>query len=174
MGDVYHERTREADFFGDSLSDSGNAYALSGAVLKVPMPPDSAGYDGHFSNGLIQSEVAAGLLGATLDNYAVGGARAVGSRTVAQYLAENDYDTAEIMRPDPDPAALATDTYLGGQVARYLADAAVNPPGAGTVAGLWIGANDYNALPPTPRPRKWRRRSPRLSATPSPRPGRSR
>ena len=49
--------------FGDSLSDSGNAYALSGAVLKVPVPPDSAGYAGHFSNGLIQSEVAAGLLG---------------------------------------------------------------------------------------------------------------
>jgi Ca2+-binding RTX toxin-like protein len=133
--------------FGDSLSDSGNAYALSGAVLKVPVPPDSAGYNGYFSNGLIQSEVAASLLGATLDNYAVGGARAVGSRTVAQYLAENDYDTAEIMRPDPDPAALATDTYLGGQVARYLADAAVNPPEPGTVAGLWIGANDYNALP---------------------------
>lgn len=138
--------------FGDSLSDSGNAYELSGAVLRQAVPPDSAGYAGYFSNGLVQSEVAAGLLGAELDNYAVGGARAVGSRTVAQYLAESGYDTAEIMLPDPDPVALATDTYLGGQVARYLADAASDPPDADTAAALWIGANDYNALPPDATP----------------------
>lgn len=132
--------------FGDSLSDSGNAFALSGAVLKVAIPPDSAGYNGWFSNGLIQSEVTARLLGAELDNYAVGGARAVGSRTVAQYVAENGYDDPDILLPDPDPTALATDTYLGGQVGRYLADAAMNPPDADTAGVIWIGANDYNAL----------------------------
>lgn len=138
--------------FGDSLSDSGNAYALSGAVVKVPIPPASAGYNGWFSNGLIQSEVTAGLLGAALDNFAVGGARALGSRTVAEYLAQNGYDTPEILAPDPDPAALATDTYLGGQLGRYLADAAAEPPEAGTAAAIWIGANDYNALPPDAGP----------------------
>lgn len=132
--------------FGDSLSDSGNAYALSGAVVKVPIPPSSAGYNGWFSNGLIQSEVTAGLLGAELDNYAVGGARAVGSRTVAQYLEQNGYDNPDILLPNPDPTVLATDTYLGGQVGRYLADAATNPPDADTAGVIWIGANDYNAL----------------------------
>ena len=133
--------------FGDSLSDSGNAFALSSAVVKVPIPPVSAGYAGWFSNGLIQSEVAADLLGASLDNFAVGGARAVGSRTVAEYLAQSGYDTPEIMLPAPDPVALATDTYLGGQLSRYLADAAANPPEEGTAAAVWIGANDYNGLP---------------------------
>lgn len=143
--------------FGDSLSDSGNAYALSGAVLKVPIPPSSAGYNGWFSNGLIQSAVTADLLGAALDNFAVGGARAVGSRTVAEYLAQNGYDKPGILLPDPDPAALATDTYLGGQIGRYLAEAAAHPPGEGaangdTAAAIWIGANDYNALPPDASP----------------------
>ena len=138
--------------FGDSLSDSGNAYALSGAVVKVPIPPDSAGYDSWFSNGLIQSEVTADLLGASLDNFAVGGARAVGSRTVAEYLAQNGYDTPGILLPDPDPAALATDTYLGGQLGRYLAGDAAHPPEAGTAAAIWIGANDYNNLPPDAAP----------------------
>ena len=49
--------------FGDSLSDQGNAFDLSGRVLKVPIPPASAGYNGWFSNGLIQSGVTADLLG---------------------------------------------------------------------------------------------------------------
>ena len=98
--------------FGDSLSDAGNAFALSGQVVKVPIPPASAGYNGWFSNGLVQSEVTADLLGAPTDNYAVGGARAVGSRTVAEYLEQNDYDTPEIMLPDPDPVTLASVTLL--------------------------------------------------------------
>jgi phospholipase/lecithinase/hemolysin len=140
--------------FGDSLSDHGNAFDLSGRVVKVPIPPASAGYAGWFSDGLVQSAVLADLLGVGSANYAVGGARAVGSRTVAEYLAENDYDTAEIMLPNPDPAALATDTYLRGQVGRYLQDAAANPPADGTAAAIWIGANDYNGLLPDPTPEK--------------------
>ncbi len=138
--------------FGDSLSDSGNFFDLSGAVLRVPLPPESAGYAGRFSNGAVQSEVSALLLEATLDNYAVGGARAVGSRTVAEYIALNGFDTPEIMLPDPDPTVLATDVFLGGQIGRYLADAAANPPAPGTAAAFWIGANDYNALPPDASP----------------------
>jgi phospholipase/lecithinase/hemolysin len=133
--------------FGDSLSDSGIFYELSAAVLKVPVPPDSAGYNGWFSNGLVQSEVAAGLLGADLDNFAIGAARAIGSRTVQQYLDLNGYDTPEIMLPNPDPVALATDTYFNAQVGRYLASAAAHPPKAGTAASIWIGANDYNNIP---------------------------
>jgi phospholipase/lecithinase/hemolysin len=138
--------------FGDSLSDLGAFHDLTQRVLKVPVPPDSAGYDGWFSNGLVQSGVAADLLGAEAEVYAVGGARAVGSRTVAQYLEQNGYDTPEIMLADPDQAALATDTYLGGQVQRYLAAASVDPPEKGTIAAIWIGANDYNGLPPDASP----------------------
>ena len=78
------------------------------------------------------------------------------------------------MLPDPDPAALATDTYLRGQLGRYLAGAAANPPEAGTAAAIWIGANDYNGLLPDARPRPCLRRSRPSSATPSPPPRRSR
>ncbi|MFO1208478.1 MAG: SGNH/GDSL hydrolase family protein [Amaricoccus sp.] len=133
--------------FGDSLSDLGAAYELSGAVIKVPIPPASAGYNGWFSNGLIQSGVTADLLGLDAEGYAVGGAKAVGSRTVAQYLAESGYDKPGILLPNPDPAALATDTYLRGQVARYVAHALVEPPESDSTAAIWIGANDYNGLP---------------------------
>ena len=35
------------------------------------------------------------------------------------------------MLPNPDQAALDTDTYLGGQLGRYLFDAAANPPADG-------------------------------------------
>lgn len=138
--------------FGDSLSDAGNFHDLTGAVVKVPIPPASAGYNGWFSNGLVQSLVTADLLDASAEVYAVGGARAVGTRTVADYLAQNGYNTPEIMLAKPDAAALATDTYLGGQIGRYLADAAAHPPAAGTAAAIWIGANDYNALSPTTPP----------------------
>jgi phospholipase/lecithinase/hemolysin len=138
--------------FGDSLSDAGAFYELSSAVLKVPLPPDSAGYAGLFSDGLIQSTVTAGLLGIPAEVYAVGAARAVGSRTVAEYLAETGFDTPEIMLADPDPEVLATDGYLGGQVGRFLADAAVAPPAEGSAATLFFGANDYNGLPPDATP----------------------
>ena len=56
------------------------------------------------------------------------------------------------MLANPDPLALATDGYLGGQLKQYLADAATNPPEEGTAAALWFGANDYNALPPDAPP----------------------
>ncbi|MFO1143452.1 MAG: SGNH/GDSL hydrolase family protein [Amaricoccus sp.] len=138
--------------FGDSLSDLGAAYELSGEVIKVPIPPSSAGYNGWFSNGVIQSGVTADLLGLDAEGYAVGGARAVGSRTVEQYLVDNGYDTPEIMLPNPDATALATDTYLGGQVKRYVADTLLHPPSEGTMAAIWIGANDYNGLPPDATP----------------------
>lgn len=134
--------------FGDSLSDTGGLYGLLEGVLKQPIPPDSAGYAGVFSNGLVQSAVTLDLLGADGDVYAFGGARAVGSRTVAQYLAQNGYDP-DILLPNPDQGALDTDTYFTAQVLRYLHAAPADPPDAGTVATIWIGANDYNALSPT-------------------------
>ncbi|HKZ05037.1 MAG TPA: SGNH/GDSL hydrolase family protein [Methylomirabilota bacterium] len=63
--------------FGDSLSDSGRAFALSGGVYP-PSPP----YAGRFSNGPVASERLAATLGLPLapagtpggTNYAVGGA----------------------------------------------------------------------------------------------------
>ena len=138
------EKPEAIYMFGDSLSDLGAFYALSGQVLKVPLPPASAGYEGWFSNGLVQSGVTGDLLDVPTEVYAVGAARAVDTRTVEQYLVDNGFDTPEVMLPDPSQAALDTDINLGGQVGRFVAS---GPPAEGAAAGIWIGANDYNNLP---------------------------
>lgn len=64
--------------FGDSLSDMGNVYDLTKAVVPVPGPPY---FNGRFSNGPVYAEVLADRLGLNLDNsldggtdYAYGGA----------------------------------------------------------------------------------------------------
>lgn len=53
--------------YGDSLSDNGNLYALSGLP---PSPP----YDQRFSNGPVAVEQLAAALGAPLHDFAFGGA----------------------------------------------------------------------------------------------------
>jgi hypothetical protein len=133
---------------------------LSGKVLKVPVPPASAGYAGNFSNGEVQSGFTPGLLGVGAEVYAVGSARAIGSRTIGEYVdgleafLENvvGIPDPDIRRADPDQAALATDFNLGAQVGRFLADAGPTGAAPGTAAAILIGANDYNALFSRPTP----------------------
>ncbi len=55
--------------FGDSLSDNGNLFAMTGGAVP-PWPY----YDGRFSDGPVWVETLAGNLGVSLDNRAVGGA----------------------------------------------------------------------------------------------------
>lgn len=55
--------------FGDSLSDNGNIYALTGKTL-----PQSPYFDGRFSNGKVAVEYVAQALGVPLADYAFGGA----------------------------------------------------------------------------------------------------
>jgi phospholipase/lecithinase/hemolysin len=143
-------------YFGDSLGDSGRAFALSSEVLKVPIPPASEGYAGQFSNGPVQSLYTAALLDVEASVYAVGGAQAAGSRTVQGYL-----DFLTLLSPnsddfklaDPPEDVLETDTYLGGQVDGFLADVET---GGGvdenTSAIFFIGVNDYGALFDPSRP----------------------
>ncbi|HEX4140235.1 MAG TPA: SGNH/GDSL hydrolase family protein [Candidatus Methylacidiphilales bacterium] len=56
--------------YGDSLSDNGNLYALSGDTY----PPSPPYYDGRFSNGPVAVEQLAGDLGVPLYDFAVAGA----------------------------------------------------------------------------------------------------
>ncbi len=53
--------------FGDSLSDDGNVFAVTGQ-------PPAPYFGGRFSNGLVWPEVAASTWGIPLTNYAYGGA----------------------------------------------------------------------------------------------------
>jgi cholinesterase len=55
--------------YGDSLSDNGNAYALSGGTIP-PSPP----YDQRFSNGPVGVEQLASFLGVPIADFAFGGA----------------------------------------------------------------------------------------------------
>ncbi len=57
--------------FGDSLSDTGNLYGLTGGAL----PPEPFYYQGRFSNGPVWIELLSSDLGVTLTNYAYGGAQ---------------------------------------------------------------------------------------------------
>ena len=56
--------------FGDSLSDSGNLYAMTGSTYP-PIPY----FEGRFSDGPVAVELLAKGLGATLHNFAVAGAQ---------------------------------------------------------------------------------------------------
>lgn len=140
-------------FFGDSLTDQGRMHDLSAATAVATIPVTGAGYTGAFSNGPVHAEVLAGLLGAEAANYAVGGAKAVGVQTVEDYLTPRlggQIPGLDIFRDDADPAALATDINLGGQVGAFVGDVlggAAPPPGA--AAAFLVGANDYSEFRPT-------------------------
>jgi phospholipase/lecithinase/hemolysin len=145
-------------YFGDSLSDRGLLFELTGRVLKVPVPPESAGYVGWFSNGEVQSGYTPALLGVDSEVFAIGGARAVGSGTVGEYVEQYiaRFGQPDILLPNPDPAALQTDRNLTAQVDRFISATGSGGAAAGTAAVIFIGANDYNGLfadptrPPTP------------------------
>ncbi len=58
--------------FGDSLSDNGNLFALTGGA--PPAPPSPPYFMGRFSNGPVWVELVASNRGLSLDDYAFGGA----------------------------------------------------------------------------------------------------
>jgi Ca2+-binding RTX toxin-like protein len=139
-------------FFGDSLTDQGVLSALTSRTAIVTIPVPSAGYGTGFTNGAVHAQVLTGLMGAASENYAVGGAKAVGSQTLAQYLQPrigNQIPGLDIYQPDAAQADLDFDINFGGQVQRFLTDAAIAPVAEGTAAGFFIGINDYSDFRPT-------------------------
>lgn len=133
-------------YFGDSLTDTGTIFDLSGQVLTTAVPPSSAGYAGQFSNGDVYADVAPALLGVAVDNFAAGGARAVGSLTLEDFFTNNS--VSALLVDDPDPDVLDFDINLGAQIGRFLA---ANAGGVApdTAASILIGLNDYNNFTPT-------------------------
>lgn len=114
--------------FGDSLSDAGNLYAVTGGLL-----PQAGDYSkGHFSDGLSYAEIISASLGLAANpsylggtNYAVGGAMT----------------DAHILGTPQANAAFS----LQGQLASYFASHAVAD--ANALYTVWIGSNDlFTAL----------------------------
>ncbi len=105
--------------FGDSLSDTGNLYRLSGGLLP-------SGFEGRFSNGPLWVEYLAEALGMTIapeDNFAIGGAT-TGHLNINNGLNGRSY-----------PGLL-------DQVATFAATS--NPEEAAeTLFVVWAGANDF-------------------------------
>lgn len=100
--------------FGDSLSDTGNSFALTrGLVPPLILYPS----DGRFSNGPVWAEYLAPKLGASLETLAVGGART------------NNTNNLSALFPQ-----------LGG-LTQQINAITVGDPNALYV--LWTGANDY-------------------------------
>lgn len=143
--------------FGDSLSDNGNFSEIASAVLTVPVPFQPTYDPRAFSNGDVYADTLMELLGAaSYENYALGGAKAVGQKLGANYqekyssLTATLYDGTEvpfsIVRDDYDGHLDDFDINLTAQVDRYLADlaAAGGEVPEGTTAILSIGANDFS------------------------------
>lgn len=110
--------------FGDSLSDTGNAYLLTGGYYPT-CPPN---FNGRISNGPLWTEHLAATLGMKLrpeDQYAVAGART----DDGSYLTNFGLLTLE-------------NTGLQTQIDAYLQNS--GPAGADPNAlhTVWIGAND--------------------------------
>ena len=121
-------RFSELYIFGDSLSDTGNLFDLTGALPGGPLPPSPPYFMGRVSDGpiwadLIAAEYAAA--GRAVSNYAFAFGRAVSPTTV-----------------DPNEPASFLPINLSDQIARFLGDVAVAPVGAAAAAIMLIGAND--------------------------------
>ena len=109
--------------FGDSLSDNGNIFALTGE----PLPPY---YDGRFSNGPVWVEYLAQDLGVGLTDMAYGGARTYGNPVSSDGTSTTGYDYG-----------------FTWQVEQYLKGPSVDPNALYTI---WIGGNDLiSTLPAT-------------------------
>lgn len=106
--------------FGDSLSDNGNAFALTqGAYPNLPYFP------GRVSNGLVWVEPMASDLGVTLTNYAVAGAQ-TGTVNV-----------------NADEYPELTGTGLTTQVGQFTSDLGGGAADPGAIYAVFAGSNNF-------------------------------
>lgn len=118
--------------FGDSLSDGGNAFALSGGTW-----PQSPPYAQQFSNGPTAAEYLAGNLGIDLQPSTAGGTNfAVGGATTGVL----NYNF-EVSSPFALPPTLAQTGTLA-QVAGFVGSAPGFDP-ASSLFMLWAAPNDF-------------------------------
>lgn len=126
--------------FGDSLSDKGNLYALSGGAIPTSPPY----YQGRFSNGPVAVEILAqglGLSGASFQDYAIAGAHtdttgnadaAIGRSTGMLTQLQTFQNTLN------GGAADANALYFVWGGANDMRAALQNPPTVGSVIGSTI------------------------------------
>jgi len=125
---------------GDSLSDGGNAFALTDVTNSVPplhWPPSPPAAQ-RFSNGPTAVEVLAGGLGVPLTPSRLGGTNyAYGGATTGQL----NFNAAVGFPPGLPPALLETGMSSPAQVGQFLSSIPPFNP-ADTLFFLWGGPND--------------------------------
>ena len=126
--------------FGDSLSDGGNAFALTDVTNSLPplhWPPSPPAAQ-RFSNGPTAVEVLAGGLGVTLTPSRLGGTNyAFGGATTGQL----NFNAAVGFPPGLPPTLLETGMSSTAQVGQFLSSIPAFTP-ADTLFFLWGGPND--------------------------------
>lgn len=119
------------EFFGDSNSDDGNAWRISGKVFPASPPY----WQGRFGDGPVWSELLRDRLGIApgrYANHAVGGAYTGRGNRVSDIAPGSKL--GEAMRK----------TGLLSQVEAYIASG--KKPAADTLFVVWAGDNDYDAV----------------------------
>lgn len=128
-------------FFGDSLTDSGNLFALSRDLVAEPALLSYVGTDGRLSNGPTYAEYLDDLLGLPQGrNLALAGAEAAGTQRLGDFFAELGFTDA-LLVPETDPR-LDLDTNLGAQVDRFAAETAGTSL-ANATGFILAGSNDF-------------------------------
>lgn len=107
--------------FGDSLSDTGNLFNLSGGGKPLSPPY----FNGRETNGLIWSETMSNDLGVVLTTYAVGGAQ-TGTGNV-----------------NSDDFPGVADTGLQNQVAQFQSDLGGGAADPGAIYAVFAGSNNF-------------------------------
>ena len=138
-------------FFGDSLTDNGNLFALAQGLVAEPALLSYVGTDGRLSNGPTYAEYVDDLLGVPQGrNHALAGAEAAGTQRLGDFFTELGFSDA-LLVPPTDPR-LDLDTNIGAQVDRFAADMAGTPLGDAT-GFILAGSNDFlNIMTPSDGP----------------------
>jgi len=126
--------------FGDSLSDTGNAYKLTNGNNGPAVPPPPY-WNGRFSNGPVYIELIAQKHSLTLDNHAIGGATTDDS-LLQGYLGG---PTSYMLRNNGQPINVPG---VAKQISTYLANNAHEVQNSANVLyTILVGGNDGFDLP---------------------------
>ncbi len=140
-------------YFGDSLTDSGIIFEVSSRANELLAPfgididiiPPTPPYAEAFSDGPVYADIVPDLLSIpVVQNFAVGGARALGS----QFPFALGIDLPE-GTPEEIIEITNFDSNLGAQVDRFVAMAAETPLPDNFAASFFIGFNDYATFTPS-------------------------
>ena len=134
-------------FFGDSLSDPGNLFDLGAGLIADELRNQIAGPTQSVSDGEVFAEYLADLLNPdSVLNYAIAGAEAAGTQTLADLVVASGFED-DLLVPLDDPA-LDVDINIGAQIDRFMEDHPVAPLTDFT-AVLLAGGNDYSGIDPS-------------------------